>query len=131
MTIDVSDIAVQVWTISFRDADRQMQRYTMETALRGKWTKWHNNLNWTNEADFSATLATFVHFTYNATGGEMMVTDIQARYLCQHSTRWLMTCIATLLQGPTLPKCMRAAVCNPGLPAISVGPWAEVIYTPV
>lgn len=69
--------ARQIWLIEVEQPITKY--YSMEVGLVGEWKKWYNNDIWVNEADFSATLATFVHYTHHITNGELMVTDIQVR----------------------------------------------------
>jgi Alpha-kinase family len=62
----------QVWLLKLSS------RYcTLEPHLSGDWTKWINNAGYVNKEDFSATLATFTHYTHHASDGELMVTDLQ------------------------------------------------------
>ena len=110
---------LEVHIVEVVDGTKEEERYCAEDQLpcaATAFTKFSNNTGYWNEDEINQSLLLFTQFTYNKTGGYLMVTDLQGvrhdneyiltdpAILCKDNTRFGDTNIG----GKFMDKCMEA-----------------------
>jgi len=66
--------------VKFKDRYGKEKMYTSETLLENYekgFKKWTNNTSFVNKDSYSETIVAFSHWTYEKTGGYLMICDLQ------------------------------------------------------
>jgi len=82
---------LEVSVIRVNEACGSSKYYNAEVLLanyKTNFVKWNNNAGYVNEDAFAATLDAFSHWTYDVTGGYLMVVDLQG---VRHEAAYVLT----------------------------------------